>query len=64
MRWWSSIRPFIASVGPLDAPPGVEVGQERVAPLFQGPAQTRDFGDRAGRQSLDEVLGQSPALGW
>ena len=54
----------IASVGPLDAAPGVEVGQERASRhCFRVRPRRAISGDRAGRQSLDEVLGQSPALG-
>ena len=42
---------------------GVEVGQESGLPAAQGLARPSDLGDRAGRQSGDESLGEAPVLG-
>lgn len=50
--------------GAVGCAAGVEVGQQRVAPLFQGAAQPRELGGRAGRQHLDQRLGCSRADGW
>ena len=43
---------------------GVEVAQERVAPLFQGASEASDFGDRAAGEASQDGLGQRSALGW
>jgi hypothetical protein len=40
-----------------------EVGQERVAPAAQGPAQSRHFGDRAGVKGRQNFLGPLLTLG-
>lgn len=53
----SSIRPLPASVPPLFAAPGGDVAQERVAPLVQGSAEAGDFGDRAGGERGEDLLG-------
>lgn len=42
---------------------GLEVGQERRLPAAQGLAQPRDLWDRAGRQPVDESLGEPTSLG-
>lgn len=42
---------------------GVEVRQERCPPPAQRLSQPRDLRDRAGRQRVDELLGQTPTLG-
>jgi hypothetical protein len=41
---------------------GVEVGQERFAPLLEGLCESLDLGDRAGRQRGDDLLGDPPAI--
>ena len=41
---------------------GVEVGQERVLPLSQGSAEAGDLGDGAGREAVDDLLGELAAL--
>ena len=43
---------------------GVEVGQERVAPLLQRLAQPLALRDRKRRQRADEVVGDAASLGW
>ena len=43
---------------------GVEVAQERVAPLFQGASEAGDLGDRAAGEAGQDRFGQGPALGW
>ena len=46
---------------------GVEVGQEGVLPLAQCAAESRDFGDGAGGEAGDYLLGELAALlgsGW
>ena len=40
---------------------GVEVGQERVLPLSQGSAEAVDLGDGAGREAVDDLLGELAA---
>lgn len=42
---------------------GVEVAQERGAPLLEGPAEAGDLGDRAGRQASQDLLGEASAGG-
>jgi len=41
---------------------GVEVGQERLAPLLERLAQSLDLRDRAGRQRRGDLLGDPPSL--
>lgn len=43
---------------------GVEVAQERVAPLFQGFAEASDLWNRAAGEASQDGLGQRCALGW
>jgi len=42
---------------------GVEVAQERRAPLLQGAAEAGDFGDRAGWQARQDGLGEASSGG-
>ena len=42
---------------------GGEVGQERPAPFAQGPSEAGDFGDRAGVEGREDLLGPSLPLG-
>ena len=41
----------------------VEAGQDVWSPGPQGPAESGDLGDRAGRERADDLLGQPPARG-
>ena len=40
---------------------GAEVGQERLTPLGQGPAESGDLRDRAGRERVEDLLGDRTA---
>ena len=55
--------PLMASVPPLLARAGGEVGQELIAPGAQGPAEPGDLGDRAGGERLEHLRGDGAALG-
>jgi hypothetical protein len=56
------MRPLIASVPPLFARPGGEVGQERFGPLLERLPEPLDFRHRTGRQGREELLGDPPAF--
>ena len=42
---------------------GGEVGQERPAPFAQGPSEAGDFGDRAGVEGREDLLGPRATFG-
>src|SRR5207344_250352 len=55
-----AVNGFGATVGRTG---GVEVGQERGLPAFQGAAEPGDLGYRAGRETVDDLFGQLPPHG-
>jgi hypothetical protein len=55
-----SVDGFCAAVGGAG---GVEVGQERRPPAFEGLAEPGDLGDRARREGLDDLEGEPPSGG-
>ena len=59
MEFDEAVDGFGAAVGGA----GVEVGQERLLPLAQGPAQAGDLGDRAGGESGEDALGDRASFG-